>query len=49
MKGLLLFSLGLFISSILILVGIILIYYNNTMYEKTIGIIDESECALDRK
>lgn len=48
MKGILLFSLGLFISCILILVGIILIYYNNTMYEKTIGIIDESECALDR-
>lgn len=48
MEGLLLFILGLFISSVLILLGIILIYNNNTMYEKTIGIIDESECVLDR-
>jgi len=48
MEGLLLFILGLFISSVLILLGIILIYNNNRMYEKTIGIIDESECVLDR-
>lgn len=48
MEGLLLFILGLFISSILILLGIFLIYYNNIMYEKTVGIIDESECILDR-
>tara|TARA_B110000259_G_C14008977_1_gene398905 strand:+ start:226 stop:633 length:408 start_codon:yes stop_codon:yes gene_type:complete len=48
MEGLLLFILGLFIASILILLGIILIYNNNTMYEKTIGIIDETECVLDR-
>ena len=48
MEGLLLFILGLFISSVLILLGIILIYNNNNMYEKTVGIIDESECVLDR-
>ena len=48
MEGLILFILGLFISSVLILLGIILIYYNNNMYEKTVGIIDESECVLDR-
>tara|TARA_B000000477_G_scaffold124576_1_gene132802 strand:- start:16171 stop:16578 length:408 start_codon:yes stop_codon:yes gene_type:complete len=48
MEGILLFILGLFISIVLILVGIILIYYNNNMYEKTLGIIDETECVLDR-
>ncbi len=48
MESLLIFILGLFISCILILLGIILIYYNNNKYEKTVGIIDESECGLDR-
>jgi hypothetical protein len=48
MEGLLFYILGLFISSILILFGIFLIYYNNSIYEKTVGVIEESECVLDR-
>tara|TARA_B110000114_G_scaffold75798_1_gene80250 strand:- start:1193 stop:1600 length:408 start_codon:yes stop_codon:yes gene_type:complete len=48
MESLLFYILGLFISSILILFGIFLIYYNNSIYEKTVGVIEESECVLDR-
>jgi hypothetical protein len=48
MEGLLFYILGLFISSILILFGIFLIYYHNSIYEKTVGVIEESECVLDR-
>lgn len=49
MEALILLIIGIFISSILILLGIILIYYNYNFYEKTIGIIEEAKCALDRK
>ena len=48
MESLILFILGLCISLIFIIFGLFLVYYNYISYEKTIGIIDEAECALNR-
>lgn len=48
MESIILLVLGILISIILIIFGIILIYYNNAVYEKTHGVIEEAECALDR-
>lgn len=48
MESLILLILGLFISFILIIIGIVLVYYNYISYEKTIGIIEEAKCALNR-
>lgn len=48
MESLILYILGLCISLIFIIFGLFLVYYNYISYEKTIGIIDEAECALNR-
>lgn len=48
MESLILYIFGLCISLILIIFGLFLVYYNYISYEKTIGIIDEAECALNR-
>lgn len=48
MESIILLILSLCISFILIIFGIVLIYYNYISYEKTVGIIDEAKCALNR-
>lgn len=48
MESLILFILCLCISLIFIIYGLFLVYYNHISYEKTIGIIDEAKCALNR-
>ena len=49
MESIILLILSLCISFILIIFGIVLIYYNYISYEKTVGIIDEAKCALNRE
>ena len=48
MDTIILSIVGIFISCILILFGIILIYFKYSIFEKTEGIIDEAKCALNR-
>tara|TARA_B110001450_G_C17659002_1_gene496412 strand:- start:1779 stop:2183 length:405 start_codon:yes stop_codon:yes gene_type:complete len=48
MDSIILLLTGILISIILIIIGVIMVYYNYNTYIKTSGIIEEAECGLDR-